>query len=611
MRLHFLTNENKLLQEKMRFFSDYFSFVNEYIGLLPEIPLDNCLSLTGKVLFQLRNNLEKCPVYIENYFKQIQSFYISTDIKKTAIYLNVEKQFQGMKSFRQQSSPVEKRDNKVQWIKANTDFIKNIGNLEDEYQKDLDINFDALYTYIHCSHSLNEHKEKIKYCTHNLVSELRLNGATKSSLDTYIDRILSDEQFPLPIEILQNKNKETQKEEIAKFISGRNFKDQFYGFKNVIAAPLVQTDYFIYRIENCRLEKSIEKSFYIEMDRVVFISPFHEKLRIVRINVKQNDKRRIIEESIPNYFQAYPRFFNKKNILAYVQLNYESRHAAMKEGLSIVKRELSHLNGYMDTNLNPNTNDYMFTETLGCGLVGHSISLMRNTQPTITKHNFSVASSTPFEILRNIKSDGKLHLLSLENTFFQAVHNTNPALYWVYIENLFWNTKYSKAEDARKVIVRILLNRGLPDLKINFLHSIVDLLNAQLFTPAELGINFEERKYIFNEVYIQRNSDFNIAEYKKKITIPLFKEIVDYHTKFLMDSQKEKWRSYFSSILLELYEYRNADLHSGKTNKHHLEKLETAIPRLVNHLRRILVDDCKANPDLSFEELVDFLSKEA
>ena len=64
MKLNHIINENKFLEEKMRFFADYFSFTNEFLGKLPQVPFDNELSLVDKTIFQIQNNKCVCQMKV-------------------------------------------------------------------------------------------------------------------------------------------------------------------------------------------------------------------------------------------------------------------------------------------------------------------------------------------------------------------------------------------------------------------------------------------------------------------------------------------------------------------------------------------------------------------
>ncbi len=600
MRLTFLTNPDPIRQEKMRFFSDYYSFVNEFLGLLPEFPFENCLSLINKILFQIRNNLDNCAPYIENYYQQLNFFYSPNFIKKSSAFILVEKDFQKMESKYNSCKSVKKKTIKRDWINSHPSFIKHLERIEREFAKDFDKNFDTLFRLLQCSHPLKEHVDAIKFCTHNLVAELRLKGHSQDALDGYINRLLGKEDFPLPPKIINIKNKELRNKKRTEFLSNRTFKEQFYGFKNIIDAYEFKSGFFIYKIENCFLDKKVQKEFYVQIEEVIFCSPFHSSLSKLRSSIKKRDKERP--------FKAYSRFFNERILLAFLKLSYESTDSAMKIGLSKVKQELIQLNGYINTNLSVNTNDYLFTESLSLGVEAHRFNISKKSIPTIDEHNLSVAKTNPYEILRTTKSIAKPQILSSENTFFLSVHDINLSFYWVYIENLFRDTKFQNNDERRKKIVRILLN-CLVNFKNKFLVSMLDVLFTDMFVPKELGISHEDRKYAFQEIKMKRNFNFDFSQHALKIKNPIFDKMLLYQKNFLSNQQKEKWRQFFSSLILELYEFRNSELHSGKINPLSKMKLLTVIPTLINQVRRNFIDGCRDNPHLSFEDLIIYLSK--
>ena len=63
MKLSQRTNPDPNTQEKMRFFADYFLFVNEYLGRFPDLPFDNPFSIVDKIRFQMENNLSHAASY--------------------------------------------------------------------------------------------------------------------------------------------------------------------------------------------------------------------------------------------------------------------------------------------------------------------------------------------------------------------------------------------------------------------------------------------------------------------------------------------------------------------------------------------------------------------
>ena len=83
MHLTSLTNPDPNRQEKNEIFADYFLFVNEYIGKVPDLSFDNPYSLLDKIIYQIKKNPEKFHIYIGNYFNQFFSF--DTDDSKDDI----------------------------------------------------------------------------------------------------------------------------------------------------------------------------------------------------------------------------------------------------------------------------------------------------------------------------------------------------------------------------------------------------------------------------------------------------------------------------------------------------------------------------------------------
>lgn len=200
MKLNHINNANKNLQEKMRFFADYFSFANEYLGKIPEIPFDNQLSLIEKSIFQIENNFEYCPLYIINYLTELFTFHKDfLEPNTVLIYQNIEDYLKELKEFKT-------RDRK-EWLNKNPDFLKNLKLLSLEYadENQFEKNCLAIMNIIKCTHPIKKHKKEIEYRTRIMISQFRFKGHNKESLDTYISRIISkdENQFPFPVEIIK------------------------------------------------------------------------------------------------------------------------------------------------------------------------------------------------------------------------------------------------------------------------------------------------------------------------------------------------------------------------------------------------------------------------
>ena len=93
MKLNYITNGNKNLQEKMRFFGDYFSFANDFFWQLPDIPFDNPLSLVSKAIFQIENNFDYCLSYISSYLSLLFVFHTNSFEIPDQTLVELENQF--------------------------------------------------------------------------------------------------------------------------------------------------------------------------------------------------------------------------------------------------------------------------------------------------------------------------------------------------------------------------------------------------------------------------------------------------------------------------------------------------------------------------------------
>jgi hypothetical protein len=105
------------------------------------------------------------------------------------------------------------------------------------------------------------------------------------------------------------------------------------------------------------------------------------------------------------------------------------------------------------------------------------------------------------------------------------------------------------------------------------------------------------------------NRKVNILSLEKKIKSPFLRYAIDYYKEFDSIKQNRNWNEYMQSLILELYEYRNSKLHTGMVNSFADIKLKETLPIIVNKVRWDLIYTCKANPDLSFKEIINLLTE--
>ena len=594
MKFHSLTNTNPLLQEKMRFFADYFSFSNDFLGKLPELPFENGHSIVSKILFQLKNNRKHCIVYIENYITQLFQFYQYDSVTKTTAFNAIEKYLEDMKNYSAQNDKTPK----LTWINHHPEFIEALELLQKEYEIDFEGNLEVAYKLITCNCSLLIHINQLKYCAHSLVSEFRLKGHSEESVSKYIDRLLKRD-FPLPPEIL-GLNEESEKASKTKeFLQNKVFKEQLYGLRNILQANIYQSGFFIFLVKDAYLDEELKAKFMVTLDKVTFVSANHKHL--------ENLKNNFIKRYSKNDYNLAPNFFDSNYILAYLKLNYEKVEITQQIGLDLVKQELKQLNQYLHTNLTVDNQDFIFSKDISLNVDSIRYGLGSNHNSRVQALFIQDAEENVFEQLRCIESQAKDKILQSETTFLKAFSSDEISSYWVYIENLFWNTEYEGIENIRKVVTKIFLKKFERE-KGHIVSRIASALgNIYHFgnTEESIGLSDKEVKFIVDEVFSRQNQDVDIYKYRRKISNPFLKDILPYIKNFYSTSQREKWKKFYSSILLELYEYRNIELHNGITLDSSKKKLLVSIPSLVNRLRWFFVDSARLNPHQDLDELIE------
>jgi hypothetical protein len=429
------------------------------------------------------------------------------------------------------------------------------------------------------------------------VSLFRLKGHTKESLDTYISRIISDDEysFPFPPEIFKIKSKEEYKSSTKNFLVNRDFDKQFEGLKNLFIAEHHKKGFFFYVIDNCILADKLIKDFKVSFEKVTFISPLHKELNILRKSVRNHDKE--------NSVKMYPVFFGKHKILAYVNLGYENKDSKKDVGLKIVSQELLALNQYFNGNLVVNNLHYLVYDSFESELWSASKNMVNIKKTRIGQFDYDEFKNNPYEVLRNNNSPAKALILQSEKVFLKAFARDEVEYYWIFIENIFAPIE-TNSEKVRKGFSKVLLQL-LDDLRVDFLIKICNMLTPFSLDHKEENLERNDLYLIHEEIFTKRNFDYDIYQFKGKVRSSLLKDILEYHETFKSNDNVQMWNEYFSSILLDLYAYRNCLVHSGQINQYSQIKLESVLPKLISRARWLIIKSCNQNKNLGYKELIE------
>lgn len=599
MKLNFLTNTNPLLQEKMRFFADYLSFANDFLGLLPGLPFENPISLIDKIIFQFEHNLSRCPKSVDVYISELMKFEFGLTEQASPGFANVRSDF--VVNWRACGTDAKK----VEWIKNNLPIIEQLRQCSDELKTNLfETVFVTLKKYMLCSHSLSEHKLQIESTTHLLVTIFRLNNVPKDQVASYIDRILSNDpyEFPLPVDLLQQAGDESFVKLKNHFFSNRDFQKQFDGLKNIIDAYSNRSGLFLFPLKGFVLEKDQQNNFETCFDRVTFYFSGNSRLN----NIKQKIEEEKAKKN--NEMPGRDNFFDEQHIIACIKMPYEKRPDAAKIARSIVEEELKFFNAYLkEPFVSLYSTDWIFTEDLQSQAWSGSFQMIGRDQKVCYPNEYEIGDliNNPFMRLRGKSIAAAEQILRNEEVFFTAFSRDDISSYWLYIENIFWQTSTEKRKV--KTLFADLCMNIVPHIMGRLNASIGFLLNRyHMDNPEEMaGLSKDQAKEIFDATRTVLNQRVEWSKYTGLIKHTFLKDVITLSQELSDANSLIKWKSFFLNLSQELSDYRNADFHGGKMNQFTEIKLSNILHSIINDIRWEIIHLAEENPALSFVEIID------
>ncbi len=571
-----ITHPDNLVQTKVNFFADYFNFVTDNIGLYGELEIENHLSLIEKVIFQIENNMDHCPKYLDRYFSH-------PILKKKSKYFKEFKQYQNLQSLIQEYQKAGSASKKVKWIKDNAQFLSSLLAFRKELNRNMFKSaLKAIISFLKCKHDLAEHIDDLKYYTNVLVSEFLLNDRTKKDINKVFEQIMTREisKFPFPkslIEIHKGKDIVEAKKE---FIEKRTFDQQFYGIYNILKEK-ERKNYFLFRVTGI----SAKPDFHLKYDKVTFYHPEHAKLKEIRIKCKSN---------------AFLRdFFNIDPILiASVKINYCSLDIAKKEAINAIKSELEFLNHACGANAHIEKFSFIMTSDF------KNVGWRRSTSEKghmIRKVDERRLEDNPFIFLRSIKKECRNYFLKYEPLFLKAMSSHNMPDYWHYLEALI-PKKYNNEKQVIDVVSSILVLNTEKNNKSQLRSYITYTLLPSVVSADVLGITEKRLMEYYNQIGSLKEIDFNVLS--KEITHPFLSHLLKTHSKPYKKPKLKAIKEYYSRILWELQAQRNAIVHSGYGNEKAMILLNGTLPFLIMRFRWVILDGMKKNKADTFEVLI-------
>lgn len=564
--IHRITHDNELVRRKVNFFADYFAFAAEMAGTNDLIEIENALSATDKIIFQITKNPNRCSAYIDSYLTHI-SFHNYEDFKNHKVY-------QKLKAHITQYKTNKKPKQKINWIQSNPKFFEELKLYKRELKR---IMFkkalSSIISYLRCVHEIEEHKEDLINQTNIIITEFILNDRSKRDIAKIFERIITREvgifAFPKSLKNLEEKEN---------YIRNRTFQQQFDGIYNVLKEKLNE-NYFLFRIYGLKTLDNFEFTY----NRVTFYSSKHEKLQVL-LNKIREDKYNVD-------FLANSEFL----IIATIKSEYGSIDAAVSFAIETINSELKFINKVFSSNCMLEKFSYLLTSNF------IDIGYHRNTKDKghrINNNEGQLLEDNPYVFLKNSPKRLKDVLLTNEAIYVEALTNRSIATYWQYLETIIPSTQNDEKQIIEIVSHLVLLNAD-SYYKNRIKEYITDAISPINANHDDLGITVDRQIEIFNN---PKTIDW--TNFSKEIKHPFISHLISEFLKPLKKEDLSMRREFYQRVLWDTQAQRNAIIHRGYANDKAVISLNGTLPRLITRLRWTLFNGIREKTGLDYNDMV-------
>lgn len=580
--LALITYPDEKIKTKVNFFCDYFNLAANHIGKYPKWDFENPLSIVDKIIFQIETNPENRNRYLANHLKN----YHFKENEYT-------KQFKVMTKLRPLIADYLKVKNKNEWLNNNPEFLKLLKRLKSDLNQNmLNKAVDFIIRYLRCTHDLDFHLEDFKYLILIIISELKFREKSKQEVNNLISKIMTKnvKQFPLPQKILTEKNKAQFKILSSDFINNRTFKEQFEGIKNFNDKNDLN-GYFIFQIYNLELNKNDLLTF----DDVKICHPTNE--------IFDNFKEKIGE------VDHWTKYASEKNIsLAITQGNITNYDSGLQSAINKVQVFLNYINNKLESNCYINI--FSYKSTLNFERIEGYGYKSDTTKKKLSEYDLHILKlDNPFERLVKVNSQAKTKFLSSEKFYQRALISNEPSDYWHYLECLIPKDKKGNqyVKQVKSVSSAILFLAHQSRFPTHIATCVFNLLHGYSEERTKNNLSYNERNKI-----AQNWSNSDIIKIGKEFNHhPIIRSLIkDYENRGDIDNLYYVYQIYYYMIN-ELYEIRNAYIHSGIKNEYSNKKIQHILPMYISTIRSFLIDKIENERNKKIETIINNIKIEA
>lgn len=565
-RISILSNPDKLVETKANFFADWFNYFSSNIGKTMEFELENPLSVTDKIIFQLENNPEHCTPYLNEYFTHgsiTDAGFLNEFITYGEVTTNID-------LFNKMTSKARKAF--LQNIPCQ--YIEAFKLFKEELEKRLfKLSLDTIIKYLKCPHDLDYHMHNMKFLTQVLVTEYLFSGKDRDDIAGAFTKILSSDinVFPFPRDIVG----ETLKKE---YLNARSLDKQFEGLQNLLEQP------------------GTRWTFFFRTAGVGFGGDFMFRYNEVTIFGKEHERFDGVKKRFPGFFSGMDNFF-----ISSVSVSFYSYKLGLDEAIAKVRQELVYVSDILKCGLIVDSSGNFLVEADG------KVDAAWSSENFGKKFNADIherLTDNPFHFLAACKGNAVNHFLGLEHIITDASYRKSLSGFWHYIETLMQGWK-KEGNLFEKLSTIILLDES--ELRKSVVvRKLLNTFNYFGLPGHMFGLGMEDLREIEKSL-----SSNIIPAAVRKIDYPFIKDIVSYYGQVVTVDGLKSAKAYYSRILREAYAHRNFYIHNARGNEKLNLKLTHTLPGMIVRFRWLLFDLLKNNTTLEFDDLIDTLYERA
>lgn len=542
---------DKKKKYKYEFFADVVENLSKILGKYPKHQLETHTALLEKIVFQYENNLERySKKYLGNYFKN--SLFSTDDI-----FLNSENGKE-IKTLLSQKDTNQFRNN-----------LKN--QIEGLKKKILKRYVSEIYHLIvDDTISPRQARRKIEYYANLVVSEYLFEGFSRKDIYNMPHMVIYGQRDKNSVN--RAIVKQTTKVET-------NLKDQIFQIVELCYGEKLYLQY-VFKINNL----IIEDNFKYKLNGITFGNP------------KYKNTRKIIPRNIRDEFLDFD------GILAYQNLRVNSADEGFAIFVTNLTQSLNYLNTIYQGFSNINFDKcHIFNLELKSGIMNWNNINTFITEGRVKWKDEIYNLDKIFSKNRNSKRI--LYFKQLEQTYFRGkstkYKKEKILLFWQYLEIIFdyqkrlsnSNQKKDKSDFIIQRLSRILLDVEFDNYYIAITNEFI---NIGINNSPKIGLermNFQY-EYLVDRHYLDFEKFKNLKAAKDHMFIGYeIKKITKYSNN--MSRELKEAHKFYKSSLIEAYEQRNFLVHNGKVMKKAVIKSSLILEKMIDTLRRIIVDSLK------------------